>query len=103
MKHVWQESLRPSYPLQQYFLALAFEHQNVAFMVGLSYSIAASANFPVLALALFWRRLTTAGAVSGILVGAGASVLLIVSQPRCKSMCCTVRRRNSHDCGGRSQ
>jgi cation/acetate symporter len=62
-------------------LALAFEHQNVAFMVGLSYSIAASANFPVLALALFWRRLTTTGAVWGILVGAGTSVLLILLSP----------------------
>ncbi|WP_341318738.1 cation acetate symporter [Paraburkholderia sp. IMGN_8] len=63
------------------FLALAFEHQNVAFMVGLSYSIAASANFPVLALALFWRRLTTTGAVWGILVGASSAVLLIMLSP----------------------
>lgn len=62
-------------------LALAFQHQNVAFMVGLSYSIAASANFPVLALALFWRRLTTTGAVWGILVGASVSVLLILLSP----------------------
>ena len=62
-------------------LARAFEHQNVAFMVGLSYSIAASANFPVLALALFWRRLTTTGAVWGILVGASVSVLLIMISP----------------------
>jgi cation/acetate symporter len=62
-------------------LARAFEHQNVAFMVGLSYSIAASANFPVLALALFWRRLTTHGAVCGILVGAGVSVILILVSP----------------------
>ncbi|WP_213766974.1 cation acetate symporter [Caballeronia sp. dw_19] len=62
-------------------LALAFQHQNVAFMVGLSYSIAASANFPVLMLALFWRRLTTAGAVWAILVGAGSAVLLIVLSP----------------------
>lgn len=62
-------------------LALAFQHQNVAFMVGLSYAIAASANFPVLMLALFWRRLTTRGAVCSILVGAGVSVLLIVLSP----------------------
>ncbi|TDV19710.1 solute symporter family protein [Paraburkholderia caballeronis] len=62
-------------------LAQVFEHQNVAFMVGLSYSIAASANFPVLALALFWRRLTTAGAVCGILAGAAVSVVLILLSP----------------------
>jgi cation/acetate symporter len=62
-------------------LALRFEGQNVAFMVGLSYSIAASANFPVLMLALYWRRLTTAGAVCGLLTGAAAAVLLIVLSP----------------------
>ncbi|PXW24046.1 solute symporter family protein [Paraburkholderia caballeronis] len=62
-------------------LALRFEGQNVAFMVGLSYSIAASANFPVLMLALYWRRLTTAGAVAGMLAGAAAAVLLIVLSP----------------------
>ena len=62
-------------------LALAFQHQNVAFMVGLSYSIAASANFPVLMLALFWRKLTTMGAVCSILIGAGVSVLLIILSP----------------------
>ncbi|EIN02214.1 cation:acetate symporter ActP [Paraburkholderia hospita] len=62
-------------------LALAFEHQNVAFMVGLSYAIAASANFPVLVLALFWRGLTTAGAVASIVVGAASAVLLICLSP----------------------
>jgi cation/acetate symporter len=62
-------------------LALRFEGQNVAFMVGLSYSIAASANFPILMLALYWRRLTTSGAVAGLLTGATAAVLLIVLSP----------------------
>ena len=62
-------------------LALRFEGQNVAFMVGLSYSIAASANFPVLMLALFWKRLTTAGAVAGMLSGATVAVLMIVLSP----------------------
>jgi cation/acetate symporter len=62
-------------------LALRFEGQNVAFMVGLSYSIAASANFPVLMLALFWKRLTTAGAVAGMLCGATLAVLMIILSP----------------------
>lgn len=62
-------------------LALRFEGQNVAFMVGLSYSIAASANFPVLMLALFWKRLTTSGAVAGMLSGATAAVVMIVLSP----------------------
>ena len=51
-------------------LGIAFQGQNVAYMVGLTFSIAASANFPALMLAIFWRRLTTAGAVCSILFGA---------------------------------
>src|ERR1700688_945400 len=47
------------------FLAYAFENQNVAFMAGLALSVAASCNFPVLAMAIFWRGTTTRGAVVG--------------------------------------
>ena len=43
-------------------LGIAFKGQNVAYMVGLAFAIAASANFPALVLSIFWRRLTTAGA-----------------------------------------
>ena len=39
-------------------LAYAFERQNVAFMAGLALSVAASCNFPVLAMAIFWRAVT---------------------------------------------
>ena len=46
-------------------LGIMFEKQNVAFMVGLAFAIAASANFPVLFLSMFWRGLTTRGAVVG--------------------------------------
>jgi cation/acetate symporter len=60
------------------FLAYAFENQNVAFMAGLALSVAASCNFPVLAMAMFWRGTTTRGAVAGGLVGLFASVLLVV-------------------------
>lgn len=59
-------------------LAYAFENQNVAFMAGLALAVAASCNFPVLAMAIFWRGTTTRGAVAGGLVGLAASVLLVV-------------------------
>jgi cation/acetate symporter len=59
-------------------LAYAFESQNVAFMAGLALAVAASCNFPVLAMAIFWRGATTRGAVAGGLVGLTSSVLLVV-------------------------
>jgi cation/acetate symporter len=59
-------------------LAYAFENQNVAFMAGLALSVAASCNFPVLAMAIFWRGTTTRGAVAGGLAGLFASVILVV-------------------------
>jgi cation/acetate symporter len=59
-------------------LAYAFENQNVAFMAGLALSVAASCNFPVLAMAIFWRGTTTRGAVTGGLAGLVASVVLVV-------------------------
>jgi len=59
-------------------LAYAFENQNVAFMAGLALSVAASCNFPVLAMAMFWRGTTTRGAVAGGLAGLIASVVLVV-------------------------
>jgi cation/acetate symporter len=59
-------------------LAYAFENQNVAFMAGLALSVAASCNFPVLAMAIFWRGTTTRGAVAGGLAGLVASVVLVV-------------------------
>jgi cation/acetate symporter len=62
-------------------LGIAFEHQNIAYMVGLAFSIAASANFPVLILAMYWSGLTTRGAVVGAAVGLGSSVLLTILGP----------------------
>jgi cation/acetate symporter len=58
-------------------LAIVFRGENVAFLVGLAFAIAASANMPVLVLSLYWRRLTTTGAVAGILAGLGSCVLLV--------------------------
>ena len=62
-------------------LGIALQGQNVAFMVGLAFAIAASANFPALLMAIFWRRFTTWGAVSSIVVGAVSSLVLIYVSP----------------------
>jgi cation/acetate symporter len=62
-------------------LGIAFKGQNVAFMVGLAFSIAASANFPALLLSVVWKRFSTAGAVASILTGALLSISLIVLSP----------------------
>nr|WP_294866696.1 cation acetate symporter [uncultured Pseudogulbenkiania sp.] len=62
-------------------LGLLFEKQNIAFMVGLAFSIAASANFPILFLSMFWKGLTTRGAVIGGFIGLISAVLLIVLGP----------------------
>ena len=62
-------------------LGIAFKGQNVAFMVGLAFAIAASANFPALVLSVFWRRTTTAGAASSMIVGATSTLVLIALSP----------------------
>ncbi len=60
---------------------LLFENQNVAFMVGLAFSIAASANFPALLLSMTWKRFTTAGAVASMTTGTVVTLLLILLSP----------------------
>ncbi|HEX7185441.1 MAG TPA: sodium/solute symporter [Thermoanaerobaculia bacterium] len=62
-------------------LGMLFKDQNVAFMVGLAFAVACSANFPSLLLSIVWKRFTTAGAVGSILTGAFLSVFLIVISP----------------------
>jgi cation/acetate symporter len=62
-------------------LGITFKGQNVAYMVGLAFAIAASANFPALVLSIFWRRLTTAGAQVSMLVGTFSTVALIYLSP----------------------
>ena len=59
-------------------LGIAFENQNVAFMVGLAFCIAASCNFPVLLLSMFWKGLTTRGALIGGLLGLISAVAMVV-------------------------
>ena len=62
-------------------LGIAFEKQNIAFMVSLAFAIAASANFPVLFLSLLWKDCTTRGAVIGGFIGLVSSVVLTVLSP----------------------
>ena len=62
-------------------LGLLFKGQNVAFMVGLAFSIAASANFPALLMSIIWKGFTTKGAVSCMVTGAVLSLVLIVISP----------------------
>jgi len=62
-------------------LGILFKGQNVAFMVGLVFAIACSANFPALLLSIVWKKFTTAGATSSILVGAILAVVLIFLSP----------------------
>ncbi|WP_172152706.1 MULTISPECIES: cation acetate symporter [Pseudomonas] len=62
-------------------LGIAFEKQNIAFMVGLAFSIAASCNFPVLFLSMYWKNLTTRGAMIGGWLGLGTAVALMILGP----------------------
>jgi len=57
---------------------IAFEKENVAFMVMLAFVVAASANFPVLFMSVLWKDCTTKGAVTGGFVGLIMAVVLTV-------------------------
>jgi cation/acetate symporter len=62
-------------------LGIAFEKQNIAFMVSLAFAVAASANFPVLFMSVLWKDCTTRGAVAGGFAGLISSVGLTVVSP----------------------
>ena len=62
-------------------LGIAFEKQNIAFMVSLAFAIAASTNFPVLLMSVLWKDCTTRGAVVGGFLGLTSSVLLTLVSP----------------------
>ncbi len=63
-------------------LALAFESQNIAYLVALAFTVSASSNFPVLVLSLYWSRLTTRGATLGGWLGLITALTLIVLGPQ---------------------
>ncbi|MGB1885436.1 MAG: sodium:solute symporter family transporter, partial [Gammaproteobacteria bacterium] len=62
-------------------LGMIFEGQNVAYMVLLAFAVAASVNFPVLILSMYWRRLTTRGAVVGGSAGLAVAVACMIFGP----------------------
>ncbi|QSQ23692.1 cation/acetate symporter ActP [Pyxidicoccus parkwayensis] len=62
-------------------LGVIFKGQNVAFMVGLAFAIAASGNFPALLLSMAWKNFTTRGAVACMLTGTFTAVVLIFLSP----------------------
>ncbi len=62
-------------------LGIVFEGQNVAFMVSLAFSLAASGNFPVLLLSILWKDCTTRGAVWGGSLGLVTALVLTVLSP----------------------
>ncbi|MCC8365339.1 cation/acetate symporter ActP [Xenorhabdus sp. PB61.4] len=62
-------------------LGILFEKQNIAFMVGLAFSIAASCNFPIILLSMYWNNLTTRGALIGGWLGLIIAVVLMILGP----------------------
>jgi cation/acetate symporter len=62
-------------------LGILFEQQNIAFMVGLAFAIAASANFPVLFFSMFWEKTSTRGVIVGGWIGLITAVTLVILGP----------------------
>jgi cation/acetate symporter len=62
-------------------LGIVFQHQNVAYMVGLAFAIAASVNFPVLLLAMYWQGLTTRDATIGGFAGLATAIICMFLGP----------------------
>ncbi|WP_127470838.1 cation acetate symporter [Thiomicrorhabdus aquaedulcis] len=62
-------------------LGIAFQTQNIAYMVGLAFTIAASTTFPVLIMSMFWKDMTTRGAVIGGTLGLLSAVTMVVLSP----------------------
>ena len=62
-------------------LGLLFENQTIAFLVGLTFGIAASTNFPVLIMAMYWKGLTTRGALAGGFAGLVSALVLVILSP----------------------
>ncbi|WP_131113833.1 cation acetate symporter [Lichenihabitans psoromatis] len=60
------------------YLGYVFQKQNVAFMVGLAFAVAASCNFPVLLMSIMWRGTTTTGALVGGLLGLVSAVVMVI-------------------------
>lgn len=62
-------------------LGILFKDQNIAFLVALTFGVAASVNFPILILSMYWKKLTTRGALWGGIAGLVSSVGLVILSP----------------------
>ncbi|MBU1362945.1 MAG: cation acetate symporter [Gammaproteobacteria bacterium] len=62
-------------------LGLLFRDQNIAFLVALTFGVAASVNFPILILSMYWKGLTTRGALWGGIAGLLSAVTLVILSP----------------------
>ncbi|MFN4326746.1 MAG: cation acetate symporter [Azonexus sp.] len=62
-------------------LGIAFKDQNVLFLVALAFGVASSVNFPVLILSMYWKGLTTRGALWGGIAGLVSAVGLVILSP----------------------
>jgi cation/acetate symporter len=62
-------------------MGLMAENENVVAFVALAFAVAASGNFPVIMLTLFWRKFNTAGVISGLVVGTVAALGLVMISP----------------------
>ena len=60
---------------------IVFKGQNVAYMVGLTFAIACSGNFPAILLSITWKKITTEGAVWAIIVGSVSATVFIILSP----------------------
>ncbi len=76
-------------------LGILFENQNIAFMVGLAFSIAASCNFPIILLSMYWSKLTTRGAMVGGWLGLLTAVILMILGPTIGCRSSAMRKRCS--------
>ena len=62
-------------------LGIAFKGMNVAFLVGLAFAIAASANLPSIMMVLFWKKTTAKGIAASISAGIVSSLGIILISP----------------------
>ncbi len=62
-------------------LGIACENLNIAQLVGLALAVVASANFPVLIFALFWKRFNSAGIIAGLVVGTVVTIAVLMVSP----------------------
>jgi cation/acetate symporter len=62
-------------------IGIIAEKANVAHLVALAFAVASSGNLPVVVLSLFWKKMNTAGVISGLVVGTVASIALVMVSP----------------------